>query len=88
MSHDGRNTLTAEGYALLNGLLQLDPSRRMTADKALKHPWCVLLLASHLLALGSDRGVALVVCSVRLFSCCCLHPQGFLWAAMFTLYFA
>lgn len=39
MSHDGRNTLTAEGYALLSGLLQLDPSRRITADKALKHPW-------------------------------------------------
>ncbi|EIE19964.1 Pkinase-domain-containing protein [Coccomyxa subellipsoidea C-169] len=38
-THDGRNPLSAEGFALLNGLLQLDPSRRPTAEEALNHPW-------------------------------------------------
>ncbi len=38
--HDGRNTLSPEGFALLNGLLQLDPSRRLNAEEALNHRWC------------------------------------------------
>ncbi|KAK9902816.1 hypothetical protein WJX75_007237 [Coccomyxa subellipsoidea] len=39
LTHDGRNALSAEGYALLSGLLQLDPSRRLTAEEALSHRW-------------------------------------------------
>lgn len=38
--HDSRNTLSHEGFNLLNGLLQHDPSRRITAEDALQHPWC------------------------------------------------
>jgi serine/threonine protein kinase len=47
LTHDGRNALSGEGYALLSGLLQLDPSRRLTAEEALSHRWCALRLFTH-----------------------------------------
>ena len=35
---DGRS-LSEAGFELLNGLLSLDPERRLTADQALSHRW-------------------------------------------------
>lgn len=54
-THDGRNPLSAEGFALLSGLLQLDPSRRPTAEEALNHPWCALRCLFFFAALITPR---------------------------------
>jgi cell division cycle 2-like protein len=35
----GRPTLSSSGFDLLSGLLSYEPSKRLTADAALRHPW-------------------------------------------------
>ena len=39
LSFEGRPNLSEAGFDLLNRLLALDPGQRITAQKALTHPW-------------------------------------------------
>lgn len=41
MVGDGWTEVSEEGKGFLKQLLQLDPSRRLTADQALAHPWVI-----------------------------------------------
>ena len=44
---EARGTLSDEGFKLLNGLLQLNPAKRITAQEALDHRWCKFSPAIH-----------------------------------------
>lgn len=67
MVGDGWSEVSDEGKAFLKQLLQLDPSRRLTADQALAHPWVIGGSGSGALQkqLSSMNGLASIVSKQR-----------------------